>query len=430
MEEVAVLNEKNDGEAGKGTAGVAPRSRALAIALAVGVIAVCWFMLLSNWLGVRSGTVLMSHQNVLFDSDTSMWVDQMIHNAVSTQPAVHPLETVFWRYPSRALQHLAMRFTSREYATVFGPRLLVNLIAGAGVGFLAYLALYLGIPTLQGVLLFCCYMLFSVNTLIVLPEHFGISNGLLTMAFVVLVVVANERLRNGALAVLAVLCGGTTILNVLLPVYCLFESLIKSARLKTRLLIAAIPVGLGSALLVFKLSKTVSFYFHYWAYVRLLSKPAQAFIYSVYLVAAPAVGARPWIKAPDWLMVTYDTLEHDPALAPPLDFSHYFNIQGIGAVLWLVLLARCIQVGFRDTQTRPYVQMAVVWVVFSLIFFNVWGREPFLYSSGWSWALMALVLLGARHVSRTFIVAMVVPIMLCQLVALHDIGSLLGTITH
>lgn len=429
MEEIALANEPAKArESGKPAA--LPGWRAIAVALAVAVIAVCWFMFLSNWLGVKPGTPLTTQQNVLFDSDSAMWIDQMIGNTRSLAQTIHPLELLFWRYPCRALAHLAGLFMPRPYASLFGVRLLVSLFAGSGVGFLAYLAMYLGVPPLQGILLFGSYLLFSINTTVVIPEHYGISNGLLTIAFVVFIVVANERLRNGALAVLAVLCGGTSILNVLFPVYCLFESVFKSPRLKLYLRILAVPVGIGSAVLLYHISYTVHWYFYSWMYLRILHDPQQAFVYMVYLLAAPAVGAKPFLKNPQWPMVTYDHVEAYNKLGKPLDFSYYHNIQGIGAILWLLLLARCIQVGFRDTQTRPYVKMALVWVLFSLIFFNIWGREPFLYSSAWSWALMALVLFGARRLSRTFIAAMVVPIAICQVVALHDIGSLLQTVNH
>jgi hypothetical protein len=121
-------------------------------------------------------------------------------------------------------------------------------------------------------------------------------------------------------------------------------------------------------------------------------------------------------------MVTYDPQPN------PLDFSHYYGVQAIGAILWLVLLARCIQVGFRDVKTRPYVSVAILWVLFSLVFYNLWGREPFLFSTAWSWTLMALVILGARHLSRVFTVGLILPIVACQLVTLHQIRSLLLSI--
>jgi hypothetical protein len=114
-------------------------------AFAVGVAATIWLMFLSAWLGVRPGALITARQNVLFDSDMNLWVERMIGNARSMEQHVHPLELVFWRYPCRLLAHIARLFMPVDYANLFGPRLLVATIAGAGVGFLAYLALRLGV---------------------------------------------------------------------------------------------------------------------------------------------------------------------------------------------------------------------------------------------------------------------------------------------
>lgn len=402
-----------------------PDRRAVAFALAVGVISVCWFISLGNWLGVRPGTVLMTHQNVLFDSDTSLWIERMIGNSRSTQQSVHPLEILLWRFPCRALAHLAALVMPREYASLLGPSLLVALFAASGVGFLAYLASYLGVPRWHSVLLFGSYLLFTINATVALPEHYGISNGLLTLAFVVLIVVASERLRNAVLVALAAMCGGTSLINALFPLYCLFEAIIKSARVKLRLLIAAVPAGVASLFVLHRISGNFGHYFDYWLNLRLFRAPVQAFIYSVYLLAAPAVGPKPFMKSPEWQGVTYDPVSIHASVTPPLDFSHYYHIQAIGAIIWLVLLIRCVHIGLRDNQTRRYAQMALLWILFSLFFYNLWGREPFLNSSAWSWSLMALVILGARRLSLTFVAATVIPIAICQVVTLREIGNLL-----
>jgi hypothetical protein len=422
MEEVAVAAQL-------GKPATLLKTRVL-IACGVGIAAVFWFMAISHWLGVRPGAVIVTHYNVLFDSDSSLWLERMMGNARSSQQSVHPLELI-WRYPCRALAHLARLFMPSDYASIFGPRLLVALIAGSGVGFLSYLALYFGVPWFHFVFLFASYFLFTSNVTIALPEHFGISNGLLCIAFVVFVVVAGERLRNGILAVLAVICGGISALNFALPAWCLFESVIKSASLKARLRIAAIPLGLGAAVAFYRFSASFHKYFDGYAHFRLFRRPMQAFVYGVHMLIWPAVGGQPFLKGPQGqacCMVSYDTVVYD-LLARPLDFSEYYHIQVVGAVLWLILLARSVQTGFRDVETRPYVKVALLWVLFNLAFYSIWGREPFLFTSAWSWTLMALVLLGARHLSRTFLTAMVLPMAACQLLTLHEIGSLLQTIT-
>lgn len=395
----------------------------------LGILAVFWFMFLSAWLGVKPGAVITSRQNVLFDSDMNLWVARMIGSGRSVEQTIHPLEILFWRYPCRALAHLAALFMPADYASLFGPRLLVALLAGAGVGFLVYLALYLGVRPLQGALLFGCYLLFTNNTTIALPEHFGISNGLLSIAFVVLVVVANERVRNSLLAALVVMCGGTSVPNGLFPALCFFQSFIKSSVLKVRLLLASIPIGLGMAVVLYRISRTIHQFFDLYATFRLIYRPLQALIYGVYMLVLPAVGGIPFLKnpwafkdSPEWRMVSYDPMPK------PLDFSPYFGIQAIGAILWLILLARCTQLSLQDSDTRPYARVALLWLLYNLVFYNVWGKESLLWAPAWSWALMALVILGARHLSRALTLITVLPIAICQIVTLNEIKSLLVTV--
>jgi hypothetical protein len=410
---------------------VVGRQARILISLAVGILAVLWLMFLSGWFQVHSGSLMMKRNNVLFDSDMNYWVARMIGNVHSPEQTIHPLELIFWRYPCRALAHIAGLFMATDEAGVFGSRLFVALVAGSGFGALAYLALSFGVPLVQCLLLFGSYFLFTANIPVALPEHFGISNGLISIAFVVLALVANEKIRNSILILLAVLCSGTSLPNGLLPAWCFVESVVKSTAMKMRLLIAGIPLGIAAFALLYRVSGTVHRFFGAFGHFRLLRHPLQALIYSFYLLAAPTIGAIPFTKNPGifvtvlgWRMVTYDPYPH------PIDFSHYFGVQGIAALIWLFFLGRCTLAAFRDEETRPYARVAALWVLFSLVFYNVWGREPFLFSTAWAPMLMALIILGARKMSRWFIVAMVLPMAVSQIVTLYQVKNLMMTIDH
>ena len=51
-------------------------ARAHIIAVAIGLAAVIWFMLLSGWMNSVPGSVVAKRQNVLFNSDSSIWLGQ------------------------------------------------------------------------------------------------------------------------------------------------------------------------------------------------------------------------------------------------------------------------------------------------------------------------------------------------------------------
>ena len=395
------------------------------IAAGIGLAAALWFVLLSGWLGVKPGSVFVQRQNVLFNSDTSIWIGKMIGNGKPITQAVHPLEMPLWRPPCQALYHFLQVFLPSEYAGVLAARIFVALVAGIGVGFLAFLALQNEVGLPQCILLFITYLLFTSSSTIALPEHFGISNGLLSIAFVAPIIVANPRTRMAVLAAMVVLCGGTTITNVLYPLASLYQYGVKSARARMGTLLAAAPIALGIAFFLFFKSFTIHAYVKGYSSLRLLHHPASALVYAIYALVAPAVGPTPLVlRYPGWDMVSYE-----PAYQP-LHLSYYLGMQAVGAIAWSFLFLKCSYEALKDQKTRPYVWLPLGWILFSILFHNIWGDELQLYAPHWSWALMGMVLLGARHLSRKATVAVVVPMIACQVYTLFMIKKALLTIVQ
>jgi hypothetical protein len=395
------------------------------IATMVGLIAVVWFMLLSGWLKSVPGSVVVKRQNVLFNADSSIWLDRMVGNAVSPEEAVHPLEIAFWRPPVKATQHLLEVFMPSDHAGIFAARLVVAIVHGMGVGFLAFLALRLGVKLPQCILLFIIYLLFTSNATASLPEHFGISNGLLSMAFVVPIFLASGVARTAFLVAMVVLCGGTTITNALYPVAALWQYFFKSKRARLIVLAVVAPLGLAAALFLYMKSYVIHHFVNDYSTFRLLHDPLRACVYGIYTFLSPAVGPTPRImREPGWDMVSYEPAHE------VLRLSYYFGLQAIGAIAWFVLLFTCLAKALRDERTRIYVWLPLGWVLFSAVFHNIWGDELLLFSPHWSWALIALVILGARELSVKFVAAAFVPIVVSQIYTFLRIKSALETITR
>ena len=220
-------------------------ARQKTLAIMIGLAAVVWFMVLSGWTRSTAGSVMVKRQNVLFNADSNLWIDRMIGNERSPEQLIHPLEIIFWRAPCRAMQHVMATFLPPEDAGIAGARLVVALVHGLGVGFLAFLALRLGIKPSQCVLLFIIYFLFTSNCTAALPEHFGISNGLLSIAFVVPVLLTSVGATTVFLLGMALLCGGTTITNVLYPLAALWQYSFRSLRARLTVFAVGIPIGLA-----------------------------------------------------------------------------------------------------------------------------------------------------------------------------------------
>ena len=404
---------------------ITQNQRKYILAAAVGLCAVVWFFVLSGWMDVKPGSVMVARNNVLFNSDTNLWVNRIIDNARSPQQLVHPLELPLWRGPCRALYHLLEFAVPPEKARLLATRFFAALLAGIGVGFLAFLALQNGIRGTPFVLLFILYLLFTSSSTICLPEHFAISCGLLTIAFVIPFVVANSKTRTAILAALVVLCGGTTITNAAFPAASLVHFSIKSMRAKIVVILAGLPVAVGMFLFVFFRSDSIHWFVAHYLNLHGLIEPVRVFSYGFYAFVAPAVGPAPHVaRVPGWDMVTYE-LGLDR-----VHISDYFGIQAFGAAAWIALLSMCIYKGFQDERTRPYMWMPLGWVMFNALFHNIWGGEIILYAPHWSWALMGMVILGARDLSRTLIGTMFVPIVISQIYTLFAIKNALATIVR
>ncbi len=395
------------------------------LAVVVGFAAAVWFVLLSGWFGMTPGTVIATRHNVLFSSDSALWAQRMIGGARPEAHVVHPLETFLWRPPCRALQHLLGLFLPFDYAGLLAARILVAVIAGIGVGFMAFLALHNGIKTAQLILLFIMYLLFTCNSTASLPEHFGISNGLLSIAFVIPIVAASLELNAIVLAVLVVLCGGTTISNIVFPAVSFLHYCVKSMRTKLYALAAVAVGGMGTFLFLYIRTWTLSHYIAKYSNVRLLHHPLRAAVYVICTLVTPAIGPSPQVlRLPGWDMVSYE-----PALEQ-FHISYYFGFQAIGAIAWIVLLLTCMYKALRDERTRAYMWLPLGWLLFNFILHNMWGDEFVLYSPHWSWALMGVVILGARDLSCRFVATIFVPVVASQILTLFAIKQALQTIVR
>jgi hypothetical protein len=431
------------------------------IAGTVGFIATIWLVVLSGWLGVTHGSLITKRRNVLFDSDMNVWLDRMIGNDVSLEQSVHPLELILWRQPCRAVAAVLKPFIPSDDADVLGPRILVAFIAGLGVASLALLALYAGVKPRQGALLAIVYLLFTTNTTICLPEHFGISNGILTMSFVAIVLIASWRIKMAVLGAAAVVLGGTSLANGLFPLGCMFDMYFKSTRVKIRLFLSGTILAAAGLACVRYFGRNlrwlafqaeaysnhfgrnihtllvkyvmwlyltfvnIRWFFRIFAVYRWTRHPLLAIVYTIYMFVQPAVAPNPSVMRYPF----NDMVSYEPALKP-LELSYYFGLQGFGAVAWLILLGRCAYFAWQDEHMRPYVKLLFGWLLFNVVFYNIWGRELLLWAPHWSWALMALVVLGARKLSWRFVAAVFVPVVVSQIYTLFAIKSALLTITQ
>jgi hypothetical protein len=382
-------------------------------AAAVGVCTVAWFLALSAWFGLRPGSVLLTRSNILFSSDTNAWISKFTGETKPPRFYIHPLEAELWRPPCRAIGHLLKLFLPQDEADVLSARLLTAIVFGMGTAALSFLGLSIGLGKTRCALLFSIYMLFTSSTTAVLPEHFAISNGLLSLAFVVPFLIGAERIKYGVLAALTLLAGGTIVTNFAFPLGSLirFYSAARGFRWRLIALPAAVAAAVSAWFYFFSYSVrwTVSGYLN----ARLFHAPWKAAAYTLGMLFLPVVGPMPQVyRIPGFDHISFE----------PLRFGDYSWIQAIAAAAWLVLLIRSVGKALEEKRLRPEVWVLLGWLAYEALLHNLWGDELLLFAPNWTWALMALVVLGAPYLSRLFVGAMAALIAIGQvytLLAIH-----------
>src|SRR5579875_1460820 len=303
---------------------------------------------------VRPGSLLTERRDVLFQSDTGYWIAAYSRGVERVSSFTHPLLGVLW-VPGPRLLYLLLRrvLPDAEAATVAG-RTFTALLAAAGVAALFAAAARRGASGRVLALLLPAYLLFTDQVLVALPEHFALSQALLSIAFALLVVGLRPGTQLASLGVLAAATGGVTVTNAAFP-----------------------------------------------------------------LAAAGLVD-----RNNDWHlpMVTYQPTYAPYALWP------YDRFQSVAAVAWIVLLATSGVRAYRDPTTRPYTGLLLGWIAFNTVLHNVWGDEYFLFSTHWSWALFALVLLAAPHWRWPAVACLTAPLAMGQVHTLFAVHRVLATI--
>ncbi len=390
-------------------------------------IAFIWLLSLSLWLGVKPGSVIARRVDALFDSDTALSISRLSDDRpkpfLHSRYLVHSFETFVWRPISRTLQRPLRPFVNAAELRILVPMILVASIAAAGFGALLMIGLGTSAPKSIVALVFVLYLAFTSNVIVALPEHYGISSGLLTMSFLTWMRGA-RRTRSGQarLIALGAAAAGTTISNGVLTLLCFARDLKRPRRWIAAAAAGCLGFGLGIAILA-RTSSSVNWYVQSFSNERLIDHPASAAIYGLAGLVYPAIGPVPPIPTVErangrQLNVSYE----------PIEWGQFDKWQIVPSIVWCVLLATAIFGGLRNRDTRAGASVLILWVLFNLTLHNLWGDEFFLYSAHWAWALAGLLMLGLGQTKTRWVAAAVVVLVPAQLYTLAGVVRALHSI--
>jgi hypothetical protein len=394
-------------------------------------IALFVFLLLTRLFLVYPGTLVTEHNDVLFGTDIGVrWKDLSGESPVQTSVS-HFLLRSFWGNLGKGLARILEVVLPTKQAKIYAATILVCTMAAFGVGCLVAIAMHFADRKINVVLLVPVCLCFTANALIIVPDHLGISFGLLAASSAILLPNISFGKKLLLLPILGFLLAVTTITNALFALFVgiavfwgqPFRRFV--CQWRRVLTTAGMALALGSCLFgiwrweKFKHSDTIIHRFINWRIVR---DPLAAAQYSGYGLLFPAVGPQPIVN------VTRDvgTLDDHISLAyNGTGLSDYSRLGAIAASVWAILLVVSITQLTRQTPIRIYGAVLLSWIAFNLVFHNIWGDEFFFYSAHWSWALMLIVLLGSNWMPTWAVAGAVLLVLPGQLETLYAIRGLL-----
>ena len=404
---------------------MSPRSSLIA-SVAVFGLSLASLLLLARYLHVAPGSPFALEIDVLFSVDGADRWKELTAASPPRFSVSHFLLQHLWgrigAVPARLLE-FALPADEARFLAATG---MVCVVAAMGFGSLAFCALRLNHRRWNLLLLFPVCLLFTSNTILVQPDHFGLSFGLLAIASLALLPGLRDRTRVGLIGVTGFLNAATTLTNGLFPALAaavVFRKRLNPAhvwRYRYGILAAAALGGaIAATAIVPRLRDLNDTIIVQILNLRLLKDPPAAAGFAASGLVYPAVGPVPSIWRSADPNNPYSHQSYNPS-----GFDDYAPLSGVAACAWVALLAASSLALIRSPDLRDYRLALFGWIVFNLIFHNLWGDEFFLYSAHWSWTLMLIALLGSRALPTWAValaVALIVPGQLATLSTIRDL---------
>jgi hypothetical protein len=400
----------------------------IAVDISVALTAAVWLFFLSGWLQVAPGKPITTRVDVLFSADVSRWLEGLDGQLQTTFSLRHPLKWFTILPLGEALVRLGTPVFGHDTALVLAGRFLNALFGGLGVACLFRATRPADGPRAGGWVALAVYMFFSSMAMVALPEHFGISSGLLSLVFLLAILLDDPRQRARVMLPAGIVLGGLTLTNGLYPLWILLTTILDRWGIKRRWYV---PVAVMLTLVAMPAVVAVGAHFAgkvrgpssqvmVTTNLRLVKDPAAAALYAAHGLVDPAVAPSAHVAAVPYVPGNVPGLTLEP-----LGLGGFGRATAAGAAAWVLLLALSIRACLGDAFGRRVLWLTVPWLLFNLVFHNLWGDEFFLYSPHWSWCLGALLLTGSQRLPTWLVAVLALPIMFGQIATFIDIRSAL-----
>jgi hypothetical protein len=390
------------------------------------------FFAVAEVLDVQPYRPIATRTDVFFQSDAGGLVSDAVTQFHERARGTHPLVYPCWTVPVHRLALALESVVPREVTATYGSRVLVNVVSGLGVGVLVFSLRRRGVPGSRLLLFAPLLLLGNGNALAAIPDHFGLSLGVLTAAFAAYVDPCPWKRRAVGLGLLAGLAFGVTVTNVVFPAGLLALLMGANARIPGRVcaaLASFAALGLLAAVVAWsarpdiraRVNDRVGLYLTW----KLTRDPALAATHVARGTIDSVVAPTP--------AVTRDNLDRKPMLTyqpakVPYRLWPYDAVRSAGAACWLVLLGVGVGRSLRDRSLRVPAVALLAWSAGTLAFHTVWGDEYFLYTPHHAWAFVTIAVWGWHGRPVREPAALVVVIVVASLVTLGEYRTFLTAI--
>lgn len=391
--------------------------------LCASIIAASGLFAIGQLLDVTPGRPMATRTDVFFQSDAGGIVHDATIDFNERARGVHPAIYPLWTAPLHRLAGALAPGVPVEVTATYASRALVNTVSGAGIGYLFSVLRRRGFSLGHLGIMLVLLLTASGNALAAIPDHFGLSLGILTAAFGVYWHPGSPRRRALRLLVLTAVAGSVTITNVAFPLLLLLAMAIREFSIPRWCYVASLAVlagvcGFGAWFyttrpdIQTRVDERIGLYLT-WTLTR---HPETALTMACRGTVDSVVAPTPVVDSSSNLdrmpMLTY---QPDGAAYP---LWPYDALQSIGTVAWLVILIVGITQAVRASATGPAILVLAVWCAWNWLFHTIWGDEYFLYTPHYAWAFLTAAMIGWQSLPKPLLAALVLPVVAASIATL------------
>ena len=378
------------------------------------VVSIFFYSLLTTQLQIKPNHIGTTAGNFFFSADVPVYIEKTNNRGWHELSSKHALRMIVWIPMVRSLE--VFYNDQPPYERTALAVILFNKICLSLSFTLLSVFTYGYLRCIPKWLIFNGLQLFSVAGLIMIaPDHFSQSYLLLSLSFVLLFLNIPFRVLLPTQLLLGLLIAGTTTTNSIFSALIIVYLLQRRKWLPNTLVTSGYVLGFAGFFLIsgylfftYTPSNDQELMFNRFFNFQLYRDPFAALEYFLASFTYPIAAPLPRLNVVP--IVTYE----------PIGLLSHSLIDWIIFTLTLLLVVTGIKRSFL-TWGKQLTTTALIWLMFNVLFHNIWGDEYMLYIPHFSFLLLLFSLSQIKHLSVRSCALLILPIIGYQLFTLYQV---------